>query len=175
VTPAVPLLDPDATPAAPVRAFVALGSNLGDRAAHVAAARAAMGALPSTRLVRSSTVIETAPVGPPGQGPYLNAVDELETSLSPRALLSALLGIEQSCGRDRTRETRFGARTLDLDLLGYGDALPGGPMRINAPGLIVPHPRMHERSFVLIPLREIAPAVANSAIKMGVHSSPVAP
>jgi 2-amino-4-hydroxy-6-hydroxymethyldihydropteridine diphosphokinase len=95
-------LDADAAPARPVRAFVALGSNVGDRAAHLEAARAAMAALAQTRVVARSGVHETEPVGPAGQGPYLNAVDELETALAPRALLEALLAIERTRGRDRS-------------------------------------------------------------------------
>lgn len=156
------LLDPEATPAAPVLAYVALGSNVGDRAAHLVAARAAMAALPGTTVVATSRVVETAPVGPPGQGPYLNAVDVLRTTLSPRALLSSLLDIERTRGRDRARELRHGPRTLDLDLLGFGDAVPGGTARIDAPGLQVPHPRMHERDFVLVPLSDVAPELVQA-------------
>lgn len=153
------LLDADAAPAVPVLAYVALGSNVGDRAAHLAAARAAMAGLPATSIVATSRVVETAPVGPPGQGPYLNAVDAVRTALAPRALLEALLAIERTRGRDRAVEQRHGPRTLDLDLLGYGDAVPGGPARIDAPGLQVPHPRMHERDFVLVPLSDVAPTL----------------
>ena len=169
------LIDADAAPARPVRAFVALGSNVGDRAAHLEAARAAMAALAGTRVLARSGVHETDPVGPPGQGPYLNGVDELETTLSARALLEALLAIERTRGRDRSREVRFGPRTLDLDLLAYGDARPGGGARIDAPGLQVPHPRMGEREFVLRPLGEIAPALAAAARGGVVQSPPVAP
>lgn len=164
-----PTIDPDAVPAAPVRAFVAIGSNVGDRGAHVAHAVAAMGAIPGTRVLRVSTVRETDPVGPPGQGPYLNAVAELRTSLAPRALLRALLAVEQARGRDRTAEVRFGPRTLDLDLLCWGPAVPGGG-RIHCIGLTVPHPRMHERAFVLEPLMELAPEVAAAARAAGIHS-----
>ena len=156
------MLDPDASPAEPVVAYVALGSNVGDRAAHLAAARAAMAALPGTVVVATSRVVETDPVGPPGQGPYLNAVDVVRTTLAPRVLLEALLAIERTRGRDRSRELRHGPRTLDLDLLAYGDAVPGGPARIEAPALQVPHPRMHERAFVLVPLSDVAPAIAES-------------
>jgi 2-amino-4-hydroxy-6-hydroxymethyldihydropteridine diphosphokinase len=153
-------LDPDRAPAQPVAAFVALGSNLGDRAAHLEHALAALAALPSTRVVATSSVRETDPVGPPGQGPYLNAVAELRT---------ALLAVERERGRDRSREVRFGPRTLDLDLLCWGTAVPGGD-RLDAPGLTVPHPRMHERAFVLEPLAELAPALAASARATGIHS-----
>ena len=163
------VLDPDGAPPQPVAAFVALGSNLGDRSGHLAHALSALAELPSTTLVASSAVRETDPVGPPGQGPYLNAVAELRTALAPRALLAALLAIELARGRDRSREVRFGPRTLDLDLLCWGTAVPGGD-RLDAPGLTVPHPRMHERSFVLEPLAELAPAIAAAAQATGIHS-----
>ena len=163
------LIDADAPPTGTVVAYVAVGSNLGDRAAHVAHAFAALVAAPGVRLVRRSTVHETAPVGPPGQGPYLNAVAELATSLSPRELLATLLDIERTRGRDRANEVRFGPRTLDLDLLAWGPAQPGGA-RIDVPGLTVPHPRMHERPFVLLPLAEVAPDLAAAAAAgTGVH------
>lgn len=159
-------VDPDRPPDGTVVAFVAVGSNVGDRASHVAFAFAALDAAPGVRLVRRSTIHETDPVGPPGQGPYLNAAVELATSLSPRQLLATLLDIERTRGRDRAQEVRFGPRTLDLDLLAWGPARPGGG-RIDAPGLTVPHPRMHERAFVLEPLAEIAPDVVAAAT--GVH------
>jgi 2-amino-4-hydroxy-6-hydroxymethyldihydropteridine diphosphokinase len=129
--------------------FVALGSNLGDRAAHLAAALAALRCSPDVELVRVSGVYETAPVGPAEQGPYLNAVAELRTRLAPRALLARLRAIEAARGRTRSGE-RWGARTLDLDLLLFGER------RIDESDLEVPHPRMAERAFVLEPLREIA-------------------
>lgn len=162
-------LDADAPPAGTVAAFVAVGSNVGDRASHVAFAFAALDAAPGVRLVRRSTLHETDPVGPPGQGPYLNAVVELATSLSPLQLLATLLDIERARGRDRSREVRFGPRTLDLDLLAWGAARPGGAF-IDAPGLTVPHPRMHERPFVLVPLAEVAPDLAAAAAAgAGIH------
>ena len=162
-------IDPDAPPCAPVVAWVALGSNVGDRAAHLAHAFEAIARVPGVRRVRRSSVRETDPVGPPGQGPYLNAVAEVETTLAPRALLLALLAIERERGRDRTQEVRFGPRTLDLDLLAWGDAVPGGPAAIDVPGLTVPHPRMHARAFVLEPLAELAPSVARAAASACVH------
>jgi 2-amino-4-hydroxy-6-hydroxymethyldihydropteridine diphosphokinase len=134
----------------PVRAYVALGSNLGDRAAHLAGALAGLAATPGVRVVARSAVHETAPVGPPGQGPYLNAVACVETSLAPRTLLARLHALERAAGRVRTG-TRNEARTLDLDLLFYGDRT------LAEPDFTVPHPRLHERAFVLAPLREIAP------------------
>lgn len=133
-------------------AAIAIGSNLGDRRAHVASALRAIGALDGTRLVARSAVIETEPVGPVDQGPYLNAACLVETTCQPRALLAALLDIERTRGRDRTRAPRWGPRTLDLDLLLYADRI------IDEPDLVVPHPRMHERPFVLVPLAEIAPS-----------------
>ncbi len=132
-------------------AYIALGSNLGDREANIAGAIDAIAALPETQLVRSSTIIETDPVGPSGQGAYLNGAAWVRTLLEPRALLDALLTIESRFGRDRSREERWGPRTLDLDVLVYADRV------IDEPGLSVPHPRLHERAFVLIPLCELAP------------------
>ncbi len=164
------LLDAWAAPKGEVRAFVAVGSNVGDRAAHVGHAFDALGRIERTRVVARSPVIETDPVGPPGQGPYLNAVAEVRTSLAPRALLDALLAVERERGRDRAREVRFGPRTLDLDLLAWGDAEPGGTARIEADGITVPHPRMGERPFVLVPLAAIAPELARRAgASAGVH------
>jgi 2-amino-4-hydroxy-6-hydroxymethyldihydropteridine diphosphokinase len=134
---------------APVAAYVALGSNLGDRRAHLDAALSALDALPGTRLDAVSAIYETAPVGPPGQQDYLNAVARLSTTLAPLALLDALLSIEQS--RGRVRAERWGPRTLDLDLLVHGDAV------LSDPRLTLPHPRLHERAFVLTPLADLAP------------------
>ncbi len=139
----------------PTRAAVALGSNLdsalGDRSAHLEAAFAALAALPETSLLARSRAYETAPVGPPGQGPYLNAAAILATRLPARDLLEEMLKIEATRGRNRATEQRWGPRTLDLDLIVYGDA------QIDEPGLTVPHPRLAEREFVLEPLAEIAP------------------
>ena len=131
--------------------YIAIGSNLGDRERTIESAVRSIGDLDATAVVRVSAIIETEPVGPDGQGPYLNGVLGVRTRMRPRALLDALMEIERAHGRDRDREQRWGARTLDLDLLIYGDEI------IDEPGLSVPHPRMHERSFVLIPLCEIAP------------------
>jgi 2-amino-4-hydroxy-6-hydroxymethyldihydropteridine diphosphokinase len=131
-----------------VRAYVGLGSNLGDRAAHLLLGLSALSRLPETRLLRLSPVYETDPVGPP-QPPYLNMVAELETELSPKGLLAEMLRIEKALGRER-RE-RWGSRTLDLDLLLYGDLV------LEEEGLSVPHPRLHERAFVLVPLLDLLP------------------
>jgi 2-amino-4-hydroxy-6-hydroxymethyldihydropteridine diphosphokinase len=131
-----------------VRAYVGLGSNLGDRAAHLLLGLSALSRLPKTHLLRLSPVYETDPVGPP-QPPYLNMVAELETELSPTGLLAEMLRIEKALGRER-RE-RWGPRTLDLDLLLYGDLV------LEEEGLSVPHPRLHERAFVLVPLLDLLP------------------
>ena len=162
-------VDPDVPPTSSVHAWVGLGSNVGDRAAHLAYAFDAIARIAGVRAVRRSSVRETDPVGPPGQGPYLNAVAEVETTLAARPLLDALLAIERERGRDRSREVRFGPRTLDLDLLAWGDAVPGGGAVIDVPGLAVPHPRMHARPFVLDPLAELAPALARAAASACVH------
>jgi 2-amino-4-hydroxy-6-hydroxymethyldihydropteridine diphosphokinase len=135
-------------------AYVALGSNLGDREAHLRDALAALRARPEIELVAVSRVYQTAPVGPPPQGPYLNAVARLRTTLSPRALLGRLLEIEAARGRKREGE-RWSARSLDLDLLFYDS------LTLDEPGLRIPHPRLHERSFVLEPLRDVAPGLVH--------------
>jgi 2-amino-4-hydroxy-6-hydroxymethyldihydropteridine diphosphokinase len=132
------------------QAFVALGSNLGDRAANLERARAAMAAGPM-RITAASSVYETEPWGPVPQGPYLNQVVCGTTELAPRALLAALHGIESKLGRERRNEIRFGPRVIDLDILIYDD------LTLNEPDLEIPHPRLLERAFVLVPLAEIAP------------------
>ena len=131
-------------------AFVSLGSNLGDRQVHLQRGLAALRATRGIGRVESSQIYETDPVGPPPQGPYLNAVAQVQTELSPRALLERLLEIEAAEGRAR-RGVRNEARTLDLDLLLFGDCC------IDEEELTVPHPRMQERAFVLEPLCELAP------------------
>lgn len=147
--PSVPSCPRASVPAS--TAHLALGSNLGDRDAHLAFAFDALGGLPGTALTARSIVFETDAVGPGDQGAYLNAAAAVETELPPRALLDAMLEIERERGRDRATEERWGPRTLDLDLLFYGDLI------LALPGLIVPHPRLHEREFVLRPLETIAP------------------
>ena len=144
---------------APVRAYVALGSNLGDRAAQLRFARESLATSDGIRVGAASRLYETEPVGPPGQGRYLNAVLEVVTRLGARALLARLLEIERVAGRDRAAEpVRSGPRVLDLDLLLYGDE------QIREPGLEVPHPRLHTRAFVLVPLAEIAPDLVHPAL-----------
>jgi len=133
-------------------AFIGLGSNLGDRETNLDAARQRLEASPGTRLVRVSSLIESAPLNcPPGAGAFLNGVGKLETTLTPRELLARLLDIERELGRDRSGEVRNAPRTVDLDLLLYGDVV------MNEPELILPHPRMHARHFVLWPLLQIEP------------------
>ena len=126
------------------RAFLALGSNLGDREAYI---RDAVAAMPD--VVAMSEIYETEPVGPEGQGPYLNAVVELDTDLTPRELLELCQRLEAAAGR--VRAERWGPRTLDVDVLLVGD------LAVDEPDLIVPHPRMWERDFVLRPLADLAP------------------
>lgn len=135
---------------ASIWAAIALGSNVGDREEHFRAAMRAINALDQTAIECVSTFHQTEPVGPPGQDVYLNAALTIRTGLSARRLLDELHRIEAARGRDRTKEVRWGPRTLDLDLLLYGDQI------ISERGLRVPHPRLHERLFVLAPLAEIA-------------------
>jgi 2-amino-4-hydroxy-6-hydroxymethyldihydropteridine diphosphokinase len=130
-------------------AFVALGSNLGDREQELASGLRGLAATPGVEIVRLSRIFETEPVGPP-QGAYLNAVVELRVRLAPLALLDRLLEIERASGRRRER-LRNAPRTLDLDLLLYGSVC------IDHARLVVPHPRLAERGFVLEPLRDLAP------------------
>ena len=138
----------------PVSAFVALGANLGDAPATLRWALTAIAALTGTRLVRSSSLYRSAPIDSSGPD-YINAVAEVATTLHAPALLAALQQIELAAGRERPY--RNAPRTLDLDILLYGDA------SIHSPHLQVPHPRMGERAFVLEPLAEIAPARVSPA------------
>lgn len=131
------------------RSFIGIGANLGDREATLRSAVVALGSTPGVEIVAVSTLRETEPVGSVTDQPwFLNGVVAIETSLSARALLAELLRIEAEHGR--TREgPQGGPRTLDLDLLLHGEE------RLDEPGLTVPHPRLHEREFVLEPLREL--------------------
>ena len=131
------------------QAFIGLGANLGDPEAQVRRALLALAGLRGTRLVAASSLYRSAPVGYTAQPDFVNAVAEIETRLGAQALLGELLATEARFGR--VREFPNAPRTLDLDLLLYGDRV------IAEPGLVVPHPRMHERAFVLAPLAEIAP------------------
>ena len=132
-----------------VRAAIALGSNIDDPEAQVRRAFDEIAALHEKRLTARSPLYRTAPVGYPDQPDFVNACALIETTLAPRALLENLLAIEQRHGRKRT--IRNGPRTLDLDIVLYGERT------IAEPGLIVPHPRAHERSFVLKPLLDVWP------------------
>ncbi|HKN77614.1 MAG TPA: 2-amino-4-hydroxy-6-hydroxymethyldihydropteridine diphosphokinase [Lysobacter sp.] len=132
-------------------ACIGLGANLGDAAATVQAALQALDALPHTRLVKASRLYRTPAWGKTDQPAFVNAAAVLETELDARALLDAMLGIERDHGRERLDGQRWGARTLDLDLLLYGQDV------IDEPGLHVPHPHLHQRAFALVPLVEIAP------------------
>jgi len=137
-----------------VNAYLALGSNLGEREKILKGARQALDAAPGVRVTASSPLYETQPVGgPEGQGPYLNAVLKVETDLSAPELLRRCLKVEALFGRQR--EERWGARTLDIDLL-----LRGEETRCEA-DLVVPHPRLHLRRFVLTPLRDLAPELVH--------------
>jgi 2-amino-4-hydroxy-6-hydroxymethyldihydropteridine diphosphokinase len=135
------------------RVFVGLGSNLGDREQTLEAALAELAADPGIELLAVSRLIETEPVGYTAQPPFLNGVAALETELPARDLLDRLLELERRFGRRREDVPPQGPRTLDLDLLLYGEA------EIDEPGLSVPHPRLHERGFVLGPLAEVAPGL----------------
>lgn len=130
-------------------AFVALGSNLGDRDAYLAQARSALARLPETEFVAATPVEETAPLGPVPQAPYLNQMVLLRTTLAPRALLDACLAIERSAGR--ARGERWGPRTLDLDLVRVG------AQRVDEPGLTLPHPELPHRDFWQRELTELLP------------------
>ncbi|MFT3913920.1 MAG: 2-amino-4-hydroxy-6-hydroxymethyldihydropteridine diphosphokinase [Anaeromyxobacteraceae bacterium] len=133
-----------------MRAYVAVGSNLGDRWARLGAAARGIAALPRTAVVGASRVFDTAPVGPP-QPRYLNAVLALETGLPPEALLRMLRSVEARALR--RRDQRWGARTLDLDLLLHGEAV------LRTPALVLPHPGLTARRFVLAPLADLAPGL----------------
>ena len=136
----------------PVRACVGLGGNIGDVAAALRAALAALAARPGTRLLRAARFYRTPAWGVEAQPDFINAAAVLETTLAPRALLDALLAIERDHGRERAADgSRWGPRTLDLDLLLHGDAV------VDEPGLVVPHPLLPVRAFVLVPLAEVAP------------------
>jgi 2-amino-4-hydroxy-6-hydroxymethyldihydropteridine diphosphokinase len=132
-------------------ATIALGSNLGDRAALLNAALQSLAQHAGIRLLAASSFHETQPVGPVPQGPFLNAAAAIHTSLAPLDLLRVLLEIERVHGRDRRHAIRWGPRSLDLDLLTYDQVVT------ESPDLQVPHPRLKERLFVLEPLAEIMP------------------
>jgi 2-amino-4-hydroxy-6-hydroxymethyldihydropteridine diphosphokinase len=137
-----------------VRAYVGLGSNLGDREATIRRAVELLDERQGIHVAAVSTLRETDPVGVEGQPRFLNGAAALEVDLTARGLLDELLAVERELGRDRSQEQRWGPRTIDLDLLLYGEET------IEEPGLTVPHPRLAERQFVLEPLHELEPDLA---------------
>jgi 2-amino-4-hydroxy-6-hydroxymethyldihydropteridine diphosphokinase len=144
----------------PVTAYIAIGANLGEASAAVRQAMQALDRLPLTRVVRRSSLYQTAPMasdvgGPAAGADYINAVVALETALSAPELLRQLQALEQAAGRQRLY--RDAPRTLDLDILLYGSG------QIDSAQLLIPHPRMAQRAFVLVPLAEIAPALLSAA------------
>jgi 2-amino-4-hydroxy-6-hydroxymethyldihydropteridine diphosphokinase len=142
----------------PHRAFIGIGSNLGDRAANYRQAIGRIATLPQTRIVRQSSIYETEPIGDL-KGVFLNGVIEVETELPPDSLMRRLLAIERAMGRKRATSPKTAKRaaprprTIDLDLLFFDKEV------IATPGLTVPHPRLHERRFVLAPMAELAPVL----------------
>ena len=148
------------------RAYVALGSNLGDRVAHLQSAVDGFEQAGGVTVVAVSRVYETDPVGGPEQDAYLNAVVAIDTALAPQELLALAQGLERAARR--VRNERWGPRTLDVDLLLYDDE------HVETPELTIPHPRMWERGFVLAPLRDVAPTlVPADATWEGVRVAPV--
>jgi 2-amino-4-hydroxy-6-hydroxymethyldihydropteridine diphosphokinase len=144
------------------RCLIALGSNLGDRLENVRAGLGGIRGADHVEVVAVSPLYETAPVGgPENQGPYLNAALSLHTTLGAAELLALLHRIET--GRERERTVHWGPRTLDLDLLVHGDLVT------DAPGLHVPHPRMHERRFVMVPVCDVAPNVVHPVLGRTMH------
>lgn len=141
-----------------MKAYVGLGSNLGERESHVRLALEQMARLPETALGRVSSLYDTAPVGELDQPNFLNAVAVLETDLTARQLLWNLLLIERRLGRVRTPGTRYGPRTIDLDLLFFGDLV------VDEADLQVPHPEVAQRAFVLVPLTEIEPHLVHPVL-----------
>ncbi|MDY6849430.1 MAG: 2-amino-4-hydroxy-6-hydroxymethyldihydropteridine diphosphokinase [Thermodesulfobacteriota bacterium] len=142
--------------------FIALGSNEGDREANLRGARDFLQRSEGINLLASSALYETEPVGgPPDQSLYLNAVLAATTTLTARALLELCLQVEESFGRMRNEP--MAPRTLDLDILFYGDHI------IDEPDLVIPHPRLHERAFVLVPLRDLAPDLVHPVLKKSVR------
>jgi 2-amino-4-hydroxy-6-hydroxymethyldihydropteridine diphosphokinase len=138
-----------------MKAYVGLGSNLGEREVLLKAAIEQIAQLPETRLGRVSSLYDTAPVGELDQPNFLNAVAQVETALTARQLLWNLLLIERRLGRVRHASSRYGPRTIDLDLLIYGDLV------VDTEDLRVPHPELHRRAFVLVPLVEIEPRLVH--------------
>lgn len=145
-------------------AYLSLGSNLGDRRFYLDEALRQLAATSGLRIVCMSSIYETTPVGVAGQGDYLNAVVEVETSLSAPELLIRCQAIETACGR--VRKQRWGARTLDIDLLWHADC-----PACDTPTLTLPHPLMHERAFVMVPLSMIAPDLVVKTLTVREHAN----
>ncbi len=139
------------------RAFIGAGANLGEPVRQIRQAKDALQKSPGVRLGAVSSLYRTQPVGPIAQPPFINAVFSLECGMGPQELLALLLDVEQKMGR--VRGERWGPRVIDLDLLFYGESI------ISGQGLEVPHPRLHERRFVLTPLVEIAPDIIHPILK----------
>lgn len=151
----------------PNRAFIGIGSNLGDRAANYREAIQRIASQPATRLVRQSSIYETEPVGDVRGGPFLNGVVEVETELGAETLMRRLLTIERVMGRKRVRgrklaRGKYRPRIIDLDLLFFNKEI------IETHALTVPHPRIHERRFVLAPLSELAPALIHPKLNVSI-------
>jgi 2-amino-4-hydroxy-6-hydroxymethyldihydropteridine diphosphokinase len=133
------------------RVYIGIGSNLGNRRAHYQKALALISALPKTRIVKSSSLYESEPIGE-AKNWYINGVIEIETDLAPQQLLRRLQGIEQAMGRKKTPQTKkWASRKIDLDILLFDNQV------VKSPSLTIPHPEMHKRRFVLLPLCELAP------------------
>jgi 2-amino-4-hydroxy-6-hydroxymethyldihydropteridine diphosphokinase len=150
----------------PHRAFIGIGTNLGDRVANYREAIQRISALPGTRVVRQSSIYETEPVGEV-KGPFLNGVIEVETEVAPDALMRRMLGIERVMGRKRIRgrkpaRGKYRPRIIDLDLLFFDNEI------IDTRTLKVPHPRLHERRFVLAPMSELAPALIHPKLNLSI-------
>lgn len=146
----------------PITAFLALGSNLGDRLANLQGARSLLHRPPECCILAASAVYETEPVGgPEGQPPYLNAVLKVQTSMTAPCLLAAAMEVERHFGRNR--KERWGARSLDVDILLYGEGV------FREPDLTIPHLRLHERAFVLVPLMELAPDLTHPLLGLSVR------
>lgn len=140
------------------RVFIGVGSNGGDRLACISSAIKALSRVDGVHVVQMATIIETEPVGGPPQGPYLNTVVELQTTRTPQDLLGVLKDIERRLGRQPTMQ-RWAPRPIDLDILLYGDVM------LNDSSLIIPHPRMHMRRFVLEPLAQLAPDLLHPLLR----------
>ena len=140
------------------RVFIGIGSNEGERLSNLSRAAQAMAKLPGTRLVQMAPVYETAPVGGPPQGDYLNTVVELDTSLEPRPLLVHLKTLEEKLGRHAS-DVKWGPRTIDLDILLYDQAV------LSEADLMIPHPLLHRRRFVLEPLADLAPGLVHPLLQ----------